>query len=240
MFHLDANATVADWVRKCPPTSRVFEKLQIDYCCGGRNTVTVACADRQLDTNEIVTELTRVVEDPQRELDVNWSTTTLTELCDHIEQTHHAYLRDELPRLTDLLAKVVDAHSTNHPELTELQRVFAGLKAELEPHMLKEEQILFPAKRHMEDSTSRPHFPFGSVANPIRMMEHEHDGAGSALTRIRELTDNYQAPADACNTFQVMVDGLKQLEANTHEHIHKENNILFPKAQQLETDRLTA
>ena len=240
MSHLDVNATVADWVKEYPPTSRVFEKFQIDYCCGGGNTLAQACADRQLDANDIVAKLTQVVADPQHASDENWSATTLSELCDHIEQTHHAYLRDELPRLTDLVAKVVEAHAVNHPELPELQLVIAGLKAELEPHMFKEEQILFPAIRSMEESASRPQFPFGSVANPIRMMEHEHDGAGSALARIRELTGDYQIPPDACNTFQVMMDGLKQLEADTHQHIHKENNILFPKAQQLEAARSTA
>jgi regulator of cell morphogenesis and NO signaling len=240
MSNLDVNATVADWVKECPPTSRVFERFQIDYCCGGGNTLSQACADRQLDANEIVVELTHVVADPQHELDENWSEMCLTNLCDHIEQTHHAYLRDELPRLTDLVAKVVEAHSTNHPELCLLQQVFAGLKAELEPHMFKEEQILFPAVRRMESSASCPQFPFGSVANPIHMMEHEHDGAGNALARIRELTDNYQAPADACSTFRVMLDSLKQLEADTHQHIHKENNILFPKAQQLEAARSRA
>ena len=154
----------------------------------------------------------------------------MTELCDHIEQTHHAYLRTELPRLGQMIDKVVNAHGASHPKLHEVQRVFAALCAELEPHMFKEERILFPAIRQLEQSAATPSFPFGTVANPINVMEHEHDNAGAALSELRTLTADYVPPDDACNTYRAMLDGLRELETNMHQHVHKENNILFPRA----------
>jgi regulator of cell morphogenesis and NO signaling len=231
---LNTASTVAQWVAAHPQAGRVFEELQIDYCCGGRVALSTACGKKSLDAAKVVERLTQVIRDPQQPSDENWLQASLTSLCDHIEQTHHAYLRRELPRLTGLVDKVTTAHSEKHAELQELQQVYAALRAELEPHMFKEEQILFPAIRHIEASENRPQFPIGTLANPIHMMEHEHDTAGNALARIRELTKGFQPPGDACNTFRVMLDSLRQLEADLHQHIHKENNILFPRAQDLE------
>jgi regulator of cell morphogenesis and NO signaling len=172
-------------------------------------------------------------EDPQRD----WLNASLTELCDHIEQTHHEYLRAELPRLTAIIAKVADVHSQAHTELRELNEAFAALRAELQPHMQKEEQVLFPAIRQLEAADGEASFPFGSVANPIRMMEHEHDNAGDGLSRIRKITNDFAVPADACNTYLAMLDGLRELETDLHQHIHKENNILFPRSLELESKR---
>ncbi len=236
MSKLDANATVSQWVTEHPSTARVFEDLQIDYCCGGGTALQEACRQKQLDSHDVVDRLRQVAEVPRADATSNWSESSLTSLCDHIEQTHHAYLRNELPRLAALIEKVVAAHADNHPQLWDLQQVFVALRAELEPHMFKEEQILFPAIRDMERSTSRPEFPFGTVANPIRMMEHEHDAAGDALTRIRRLTSDFSVPDGACNTYRVMLDSLRLLEADMHQHIHKENNILFLRANKLETE----
>ncbi|MCP4190037.1 MAG: iron-sulfur cluster repair di-iron protein [Planctomycetaceae bacterium] len=235
MSTLDTSSTVAQWVSKFPQTSRLFEQLQIDYCCGGGVVLADVCERQKLDANAILTQLEDAIAHPQHESTENWSDSGLCELCDHIQQTHHAYLRKELPRLTELVDKVASAHGANHPKLGGLQEVFAALRAELEPHMFKEEQILSPAIRQMEEAASSPHFPFGTVANPIRMMEHEHDNAGNALARIRELTDDFLLPDDACNTYRVMLDSLRQLEGDLHQHIHKENNILFPRARALES-----
>ena len=240
MSGLNVNSTVGEWVVEYPQTARVFEGRKIDYCCGGGTSLTDACRKNSLDAKKVMAELTRVVADPQQEPEEDWSESSLTELCDHIQQTHHAYLRSELPRLETIIDKVAVGHGEAHPETNDLKNVFAELRAELEPHMFKEEQILFPAIRAMETAASRPRFPFGTVANPIRMMEHEHDAAGSALARIRELTVDFRIPDDACNTYRVMLDGLKQLEADMHQHIHKENNILFPRAQTLENKFATA
>ncbi|MGC8640045.1 MAG: hemerythrin domain-containing protein, partial [Isosphaeraceae bacterium] len=138
-------------------------------------------------------------------------------------------------RLAELLGKVVAAHSANHPELLDLRQTFAALRQELEPHLMKEEQVLFPLIKRLE--AAREAFPIhcGTVENPIRVMEHEHESAGSALERIRELSNNYRAPADGCTSFQALYDGLSRLEADLHRHIHKENNILHPKAAALES-----
>lgn len=234
MTQSNQHATVGEWVTHHPQSSRVFEALQIDYCCGGNRSLEEACDARQLNPADVLAQLQQALEASEDEQAQDWTAAKLAELCDHIEHTHHSYLKTELPRLGGLIEKVVNAHGANHPELSELQRVFVALRAELEPHMFKEEKILFPAIRQLEQSTTRPSFPFGTVANPIRMMEHEHDNAGSALARIRELTSNFQAPEDACNTYRAMLDGLHELELHMHQHVHKENNILFPRAQELE------
>lgn len=239
MKHTDLNSSVGEWVVAHPLTSRVFESLQIDFCCGGGVSLEQACRDRGLDAREVLQRLRQVITETEggEKSTENRIEMTRAELCDHIEQTHHAYLKDELPRLTEVIAKVVQAHGENHPELAAVQEVFAALRGELEPHMFKEEHVLFPAIRRLEQSNDCPMFPFGTLANPIRMMEHEHDSAGDALSRMRTLTRDYQVPPDACNTYRAMLARLRELENDTHLHIHKENNILFPKALELERTR---
>jgi regulator of cell morphogenesis and NO signaling len=184
--------------------------------------------------NDVLEKITAVAQESPPANEVRWPDRTLTELCDHIEQTHHAYLKTELPRLEGIIAKVLSAHGANHPALQAVRSAFADLKAELEPHLFKEERILFPAIRQLEQSAVKLHFPFGTVRNPIQVMEHEHENAGAALQRIRQATANFQVPSDACNTYRVMLVGLEQLEQNMHQHVHKENNILFPRAKRLE------
>ena len=235
MSALDAESTVAQWVAENPPTATVLEEFEIDYCCGGGISLSEACERKRLDPDAVLSRLSEAAVEARKESTENWLDSELSELCDHIEATHHSYLRKQLPRLTELIDKVACAHEAKHPELRALQQAFRDLRAELEPHMMKEEQILFPAIRQLENIASQPTFPFGSVANPIRMMEHEHDAAGSGLTRIRELTGRYETPEDACNTYIVMLNALQELEADLHRHIHKENFILFPRAQQLES-----
>jgi regulator of cell morphogenesis and NO signaling len=234
MSQLTTNTSVGKWVAQHPQTSRVFEALQIDYCCGGGKPLQQACLDRQLDPQQVVAELEHTLADSSESDSPDWSTASLAELCNHIVETHHAYLRTELPRLTAMLEKVVKAHGEAHPELARLQNVFAALRLELEPHMFKEEQVLFPAIGQLEQAIDRPAFPFGTVANPIRMMEHEHDDAGAALSQIQTITRGYEVPAGACNTYRALLSGLAELEADMHQHIHKENNILFPRALELE------
>lgn len=228
---LNLSSTVGEWVANQPNTSRVFENLRVDYCCGGAKSLEKACLDQHLDPQEVLARLLETTADHPAE---DWNNKALVDLANHIEQTHHAYLKSELPRLTQLITKVVNAHGQSHPELFEVQQAFAHLRAELEPHMLKEEMVLFPAIRTLERGTERPMFPFGTVANPIRMMEHEHDNAGDALAQIRALTRDYLVPENACNTYRAMLDGLESLEKDMHQHVHKENNILFPKAIQRE------
>lgn len=236
MSQTDLSTSVGNWVAKHPQTSRVFEPLQIDYCCGGGKSLEQACRDRQLDPLKVLEQIEQAINHVDAPMQ-DWLTAPLSELCDHIEQTHHAYLKSELPRLAGLISKVVNAHGASSEKLPQLQRVFAELRAELEPHMFKEEQVLFPAIRLIERSQENPAFPFGTVANPIRMMEHEHDAAGNGLAQIRDLTFEFAVPENACNTYRAMLDGLRELEKNMHQHVHKENNILFPRAIELEVAR---
>lgn len=215
-------------------TVRILEKHGIDYCCHGEKTLAAACDDVGVNAKQLLDEL-GTEPPPDAGSEPDWSEESLTNLCDHIEQTHHWFLREQLPYLAELLDKVVVVHQSNHPELQDLRGVFLELRAELEPHMKKEERILFPALRSLEQAGRPPTFPFGSVRNPIGAMEDEHEFAGRALRRLRELTSGYTPAADACNSFRALYAGLEQLEADLHLHIHKENNILFPRAAELES-----
>jgi len=235
MSVLNLDTPVGQWVAQQPSTSRVFEAFHIDYCCGGDKPLSAACAARNVDPEQVISELEKTMaQQPGKDSSDRWIDAALTELCDHIEQTHHAYLKTELPRLHGMIAKVLSAHGASHPEMSDVQEAFAALEADLAPHMFKEEQVLFPAIRRLEASDTPPAFPFGTVANPIRMMEQEHDNAGDALDRIHRATGDHTVPEDACNTYRAMLDGLRQLELDMHQHVHKENNILFPKAIELE------
>jgi regulator of cell morphogenesis and NO signaling len=229
MSQIDLSSSVGVIVTQHPELSRVFEDLQIDYCCHGGISLNDACQQRQLDPQKVVEKLeTHGVAAKENR---DWSTASLTDLCDHIEATHHAFLRQELPRLEKMIEKVADAHADRHPELRSVGVAFQALQAELMPHMMKEEQILFPAIRQLEAATQPVSLPFGTVQNPIRMMEHEHDIAGTVLSQLHDLTGGYQIPKDACNTYRAMIDGLENLALDLHEHIHKENNILFPRSK---------
>ncbi|MCH8937483.1 MAG: iron-sulfur cluster repair di-iron protein [Gemmatimonadetes bacterium] len=226
--------TVGQMVVERPQRSRVFDRLHIDYCCGGKRTLEEACAKRGLDLKAVIAELEAFDAEATQGDAVRPANLTMTELADDIERTHHAYLREELPRLGGLVKKVSAVHGQAHPWLTGLTSVYADLVAELEPHMLKEEQILFPLIRELDQAATAPSFHCGSVGNPIRMMEMEHQNAGAALGRIREMTTDYEIPEGACNSFRAMLSGLEHLEADLHLHIHKENEILFPKASEME------
>ena len=229
--------TVADLVTERPARSRVFERHGLDYCCGGGEPLAAACAKRGIDAEAVAEELAAA--DAETDADageIDWSRRSLTELVDHIEQTHHAYLRRELPRLGQLLDKVAEAHGSAHPWTRDLRQTLRDLAAELRAHMGKEEQILFPWIRSLESGTdaSSPSSGHGIDA-PIRVMEEEHRAAARALERLRERSGGYVAPADACGTFRAALDGLAELEGDMHRHIHKENHVLFPRAARAST-----
>lgn len=222
-----------------PAFSRVFEAVRIDYCCGGKVPLGEACAKKGLDADEIVRRLNEEAERESPET-VDADAMGLTELAEHIVSTHHAYLREELPRLDFMTKKVAAVHGDAEPRLNEIRSVFVACREELESHMMKEEQILFPMIRELEAADAPVSFHCGSLANPIRMMEHEHENAGDALERFAELTDGYTPPYWACNTYRAMIDGLQAFERDMHTHVHKENNVLFPRALRLEQELNTA
>ncbi|HOE97178.1 MAG TPA: iron-sulfur cluster repair di-iron protein [Candidatus Sumerlaeota bacterium] len=228
---LNPEMTVGAFVAERPARSRVFEKLGIDYCCGGKKPLAEVCARRNLRVEDVL-QLIEAADAGPEEPAVQPARMTLAELCDHIEQTHHALLRRELPRLAAMIEKVLNAHGQSYPWIQALQQVFHGLADELFSHMMKEEQILFPLVRKLEagDPSAAP--MIAAEHGPIHCMEAEHDSAGDALARMSELTVVYTPPQGACNTFRAMLDGLRELELDLHQHIHKENNILFPRAQE--------
>jgi regulator of cell morphogenesis and NO signaling len=231
--------TVRELALEKPGAMRVFEKLGIDYCCGGKQSLEQACREASLQVGEVLDSLEvaeRSAEKIQRDRD--WNASPLADLILHISNTHHKYTREEIARLGPLFPKVCSVHGNNHPELLQLRDTFAGLAQELTAHMMKEEMILFPHITRMEAAashkTSPPPSPFGSVQNPVSMMEHEHDSAGNALYALRQASHGYTAPPDACVSFRALYQALVEFEADLHQHIHLENNILFPRAIALE------
>tara|TARA_R110000744_G_scaffold343773_2_gene449004 strand:+ start:32297 stop:33025 length:729 start_codon:yes stop_codon:yes gene_type:complete len=234
---IHANQSVGELVVERPQRSRIFESLGIDYCCGGKLPLEVACQQKGLDLVSVIEQLDQSNPTEQENGSrSDPSEMSLVELADHIQGVHHDYLRSELPRIDQLVHKVANAHGQRDPRLVLLVGVFAGLKEEMMMHMHKEEQILFPMIRELESGSASGAAHCGSVANPIRQMESEHDDAGNALEQMSELTDGYQVPEMACNTHRAMLDALAYLERDMHAHVHKENNILFPRAIRLESD----
>ncbi len=232
---LDGTSTVGEWVTQRLSRSRIFEQFDIDYCCGGQMSLGEACRVKGVELDEVLGALRNEAGRPvAAEFDVDLAALTPTALCDHIETVHHRYLRSEMPRLAELVAKVNRVHGERHPELAELERVFAALRHELDSHLEKEEKILFPMIRELETASSLPGFHCGSIGNPIRVMEHEHDSAGEALAHIRRCTDDFTTPEDACTSYRAMLEGLLRFEFDMHQHIHKENNVLFPRGLALE------
>lgn len=228
--------SVGELVVERPNRSRVFERFHIDYCCGGRLPFGEACARAGVATDDVLAALVESErssngEDPS----TDWSTATLSQLIDHILAKHHEYLRRELPRLSEMAARVARAHGDRFAWVLECQQVLGELRGELESHMMKEEQMLFPMIRELEAADASPTFHCGNLQKPITVMEHEHDNAGNALSQLRSLSNGFTPPEDACNTLRAWLDGLAELESDLHEHIHEENNILFPRAQQRES-----
>ncbi len=226
---LTEDHSVKDFVNENPPLAiKVFNEVGIDFCCGGNRSLKAACAEAGLSAAEVIRRLGQAAPAPKEDSGDDWTACGPSELVNHIVETHHKYLKAKLPELAGMLEKVIGAHGVNHPELYELKKAFLALRADLEPHMQKEEQILFPMIKRQEESLGSEAAHCGSIANPIRVMYMEHDRAGRLLERIRDLTGDYSPPADACQTYSHLYAALKELQADVHLHIHKENNILFP------------
>lgn len=236
---MTTTTTLADVAATSLSAVRTLERYSLDYCCGGKQPFDEACAAKGLKPESIMQEIGRGPESGASQRD--WQTAPLDEIVKHIVGTHHEYLKLDLPVLGNRMNKVLSVHGSKDNEtLGRLAEVFGTLRAEMEAHMQKEELMLFPflAKYGRAETLGQPlpPVPFGSVANPIGVMEREHEGAGGALDEIRELTHGFEYPAYACTTVRALFDGLKALEADLHVHIHLENNILFPRAIHLEAE----
>lgn len=234
MNTFQVNDTVGDVVARYPTLSRVFDEAGIDYCCGGKKTMDEVCREKGLDSHAFLATLEESALVSAGESVADAAAMSLTELTDHIEQTHHTYLRSEFPRLDSMTEKVVSVHGERNSRLHQIRETLLALTTELSNHMMKEEQTLFPMMRQLDASETTPTFPCGSLANPIREIESEHIQAGSALEKLRELADGYTPPDWACNTYRAMLDALIHLEHDLHLHIHKENNVLFPRTLEME------
>lgn len=229
--------TVAEFVTKNIKTADVFKKHGIDFCCGGGVTIKEACKKNAVDFDTLITEL-NLVESTNSFLN-DYNKWELDFLIDFIQNTHHKYVDENLTLLKEYVDKVAQAHSDNHPEIFEIQELIHVVSDELTTHMKKEELLLFPfikklvrAKRE-HSKIEKPYFD--SVNNPIQMMEEDHDHAGDIFKRISKLTNAYQTPEDACNTFKALYAKLKEFEDDLYQHVHLENNILFPKARYIES-----
>jgi regulator of cell morphogenesis and NO signaling len=238
---VDTAKTVRELAVEVPSAIRVFEKFGIDYCCGGHRTLEQACTASKSQVDTVLAALTAAESSRSEVQRTLWNDAPLAELMAHIVTKHHAYVRQELPRLGMLAEKVATKHGPNHAETVDVQQIFAGLSEELTTHLMKEEQVLFPYIERMEEAAveKRPNAQsscFGTVQNPVRMMMMEHDSAGDALRELRKVTGDYTAPADACMSFQALYKGLAEFEADLHQHIHLENNILFPRAIAMEEE----
>ena len=234
---INSESTVRDVALQLPESTRLFERLKIDYCCGGNQPLAQACAAAGVDVGDVMGMLAGVSQ-PQEKSAIAIQDASLPELIKHIVETHHVFTKTEMDRLQLLVNKVLNAHGGNHPELIHLSELWLQLCADLKPHMFKEEQVLFPyivaMAQAAEHNQAGPFAPFGTVNNPIRRMMSEHDAAGQILRDMRAITSDYKVPPDACISYQTLYQALENLEKDLHQHIHLENNILFPKASDME------
>jgi regulator of cell morphogenesis and NO signaling len=242
---LDASKTVREFATEFPNATRIFEKLGIDYCCGGNRPLRDACLQARIPLESVLRSLDDVAAPVEVSAEAkDFPNTSLSDLIAHICIVHHAYVKQEIPRLQQLLTKVVAVHCANHPELAAVQRTFGELSSELLSHMMKEEMVLFPYIEKLEEAVTQqsraPRAPFGPISNPVHMMELEHESAGNALREIQMLTGGYTPPEGACFSYKTLYSALKGFEADLHQHIHLENNILFPRAVELESEEREA
>jgi regulator of cell morphogenesis and NO signaling len=240
---INSSMTVREVAIDVPQSTRLFEKLKIDYCCGGNRSLAEACNSAGLEVDDVLGMLkTASHEGKSENSTVDFQQLPIADLVGHILSTHHVYTKDEMIRLDSLIKKVISAHGENHPELRTVGELFEGLAADLTPHMFKEEQVLFPyisalAKANAENHAA-PFAPFGTVNNPVRRMMMEHDAVGEILRDLRNVTSNYTVPSDGCISYRTLYAALEALEKDLHRHIHLENNILFPRAVALEAQLL--
>lgn len=224
MTDVHAPATLGDLVAANPAAAAVLDRFGLDFCCNGKRSLADACATAGVDPALVDAELA----DLAVKGDAGWQDLDPVALAAHIVEVHHLYLHEELPLLEALATKVLAVHGERHPELTEVHRLVGQLRADLEPHLMKEERILFPAIAAA--ANGQRDFPFGSIANPIAMMTADHDRDGDLLRRVRATTGTYTVPADGCASYRSLYERLELLESDTHQHIFKENHALFPAA----------
>jgi regulator of cell morphogenesis and NO signaling len=226
---IDTQITLGELITNHPDLARELERRSFDYCCGGGRTLAEVSEELGLDVEVVAAELAAVA----TAVPEAWTHLGASALAGHIESTHHAYLHQEMPRVAALAAKVHSVHGANHPELAQVDALFTALREEFDPHLMKEERVVFPLIRQL-DVGEKPAVPGGSIQVPISTLVTEHDQAGELLEQLREVTNGYVVPADGCASYAALYAALDEMEHDTHLHVHKENNRLFPMAIELE------
>lgn len=237
----EEEATIGEMVAKDFRKAQVFKKFGIDFCCGGKKALTEVCEKKGIDIHQVEAELSAIERTGGAgSANLNFDQWDLGFLSDYIINTHHRYVRDSIPFLSELSRKVAAVHGNEHPELIKIAEVFAEVASDLSNHLVKEESILFPYIKELclaqRSGVPLPESHFGEINNPIKVMEMEHEGAGEDLSEIRELSNNFTLPAGACNSYTILFKKLDEFENDLHQHVHLENNILFPKAIKLEKE----
>jgi regulator of cell morphogenesis and NO signaling len=235
--------SVGEMVTEDFRTAEVFSKFGIDFCCGGKDPLEETCSRKGIDVHEVKQVLKELEENTFQGDTPDYNSWELDFMVDYIVNTHHTYVAGALPQLDELTAKVASVHGDSHPEVVKIASLYSAIADELRMHMQKEENILFPYIKQMaiakRNNESIQPSPFGTIANPIKMMEMEHESAGGNMLSINGLSNGFSTPEDACNTYHVLYAKLQEFEADLHRHIHLENHILFPKAIALESELLS-
>ena len=238
-MNIQENQIIGELVAKDYRTASVFKKYGIDFCCQGNRTIDEACQKKNIDSKSVVNDLDAIIQ-AQGENATDYKSWPLDLLADYIEKKHHRYVVEKTAEILPYLDKICRVHGERHPELFEINEHFNKTAGELAMHMKKEELILFPFVRKLaqakQEGSKVVAPPFGTVQNPIEAMMQEHTNEGDRFRKIEELSNNYTPPQDACNTYGVTLGLLKEFEQDLHLHIHLENNILFPKAIELEKE----
>ena len=229
--------TVGELVAEDYRKAEVFKKFGIDFCCGGGKTVKEVCEKKGVDYTLLEKELLEAEKKATSDT-TNFNEWKLDALADYIVEKHHTYVKENIPMLLEFSKKVARVHGNANPEVVKIADLFQEAADELTHHMMKEEHMLFPYIKELANKQKNGgnglHPPFGTVQNPIRMMEMEHELVGKNLEEIRTITNNYTLPEDACASYSLLYRLLDEFEDDLHIHIHLENNILFPKALDLE------
>jgi len=225
---------VGEIVAEFPKAAEIFKENRIDFCCGGDKLLTVAVKELNLNEAMVVEKLNQayaaLVKNKQENVDVDWRQQSFTQLIDHIVSTHHLYLQRELPQISEFTNKILRVHGENHSELAKVHKLFHVLKMELEQHLIKEEEILFPLIKEYEKNPSAQ--SLAKIKNVTNDIEAEHEQAGDIIKELRKITNQFQYPADACTSFKITYQKLEEMESDLFQHIHLENNILHPRLQE--------
>lgn len=229
MTQFNATQKIGEIVTRFPKAADIFKDYRIDFCCGGDRILKDVLREEELEEAIVLDRINALYEELKdvSSSDQDWTQESSSLLIDHVVNTHHAYLHVELPRISELSTKILRVHGAHHPELGTVHRLFHHLKMELEQHLIKEEEMEFPLIKEYEKNPSPE--ARQKIFNVIRELETEHEGAGDLLKELRKVTDDFKVPEDACNSYRITYEKLEELENDLFQHVHLENNILFPR-----------